>query len=166
MAKERKLDIFELLGHIDTCNKDYYSKMTEEQKKEFNSPVVAMRWLSTVGDKSGLAEYYLRATNHFVNKNFLELSKHPELQYKLMTCVGLGQKQRHQWIPFAKRDKKKNKVDILIERVYPDINEDELRIVKTKTSVDDFKQLCEDFGIDDKEIKEYVKEFKEYKKSE
>jgi len=158
---DKRLDIFKTLEAIDRKNKSYYKNLTEEEQKGFAPPVV-MRWLSTVSDGSGLSEYYTLMTNEIVNIGFWDLSKHPELQYLLMTLVGSGKKMNHQWIPNAKKIKH-NKVDELFRLKHPEINERELNILWNIYTDADIKQLAIDYGFDDKQVKEYVSEFKSMK---
>jgi hypothetical protein len=105
--KEYKLDLFgQTLPALNRGDMDFYDRCTDEERKEI-APLILMRWLSGVQDsrKGGL---YISVMNEFVNKDFWALSKHPELQWKLM-CVGNlacgGRSQRHQWIPGIKRAK-------------------------------------------------------------
>lgn len=160
--KKPALDIFRTLEAIDRKDKSYYANLTEDEKKGFAPPVV-MRWLSGVSDKSGLSEYYTVMTNEIVNIGFWELSKHPELQYLLMTLVGCGKKQGHQWIAGPKKAKTR-KVDELFRMKFPNVNDKELDILWEINSTDSVRQLAIDFGFDDKQIKEMVEEYKSVKK--
>jgi hypothetical protein len=163
MAEKKKpvLDIFRTLSAIDCQDKDFYKNLTEEEQKAF-VPSVVMRWLSGVTDKSGLSEYYTVMTNEIVNIGFWDLYKHPHLQYLLMTLVGCGNKQGHQWIAGPKKIKSR-KVDELFRMKYPNINDVELDLLWRINTNDSVRQLAEDFGYDEKDVKGFVDEFKSVK---
>jgi len=158
---KKRLDIFETLSAIDRNDKNYYKNLSEEDKKLFAGSVI-LRWLSTVSDKSGLSEYYCLMTQKIANEGFWELSKHPHLQYLLMTIVGCGKKMNHQWIPMSKKIKRR-KVDELFLMKHPNINEKELELLWKIYSSDDVKQLARDYALDDKYITELVNEFETVK---
>lgn len=158
---ERKVDIFKLLGAIDKKDKNFYKNLSEDEKKSV-APTVVMRWLSGVTDKSGLSEYYTVMTNEIVNIGFWDLYKHPHLQYLLMTLVGCGNKQGHQWIAGPKKIKSR-KVDELFRMKYPNINDVELDLLWRINTNDSVRQLAEDFGYDEKDVKGFVDEFKSVK---
>lgn len=162
MADKPKLDIFRTLAAIDRNDKNFYRNLTEEEQKGF-TPVVVMRWLSAVSDKSGLSEYYTVMTNDVVNTGFWDLAKHPHLQYLLMTLVGSGKSQKHEWIPMAKKEKKW-KLQELFRRRYPGASDDEVDILLTVSSEEDIAQLARDYGQEDKEVDTLVKEFRLIKK--
>lgn len=153
------LDIMTVLEAIDKNNKKFYSNLTEEERKAF-VPKVIMRWLSTVSDNNPNKEYYLLATNDLVNIGFWELTKHPELQYLLMTISGIGKKQYHQWISAKNTSSKTPKADAFLKTIYPVCNQEEFDILKSQYSNDDILQLALASGIDDKSVKEIKDEIK------
>jgi hypothetical protein len=96
-----EFDLFQSIENIDRKNYDYYSSLTEEQRKKF-VPYMITHWISAVKGKKELEAYYLISTNLTVNKHLFNehVQNHPELQW-LMLCAaspGIG-KQFHQWIP-------------------------------------------------------------------
>lgn len=159
---ERVLDIFDVLREIDKGNKSFYGTLTDEQKKAF-VPLVVMRWLSGVNDSTGLSEYYLTLINECVNLDFWDLSKYPDLQWLLLAIVGPGQSIRHTWIPNSTKNSQTNKIDTILLQLYPSLNDTELSIVKKKLTEETFKELMEDLGSTDDEIKSTVKEFRKLK---
>jgi hypothetical protein len=153
------LDIMTVLEAIDKNNKKFYSNLTEEERKAF-VPKVIMRWLSAVSDNNPNKEYYLLATNDLVNVGFWELTKHPELQYLLMTISGIGKKQYHQWVSAKNTNSKTPKVDDFLKTIYTVCNQEEFDIIKSQYSNDDIVQLALASGIDDKSVKEIKDEIK------
>lgn len=142
-----------MLRAIDTNDFDFYSRLDEEQRKAF-SPWLAMRYASSA---SGAAAYhYLLMINSIVNVDFSILKKHPELQWKLLAVCGRGSSTNHPYIPPGKR-KKKNKLEKLLRNAYPTLNKSELELLVEINDKETLKELAQDNGYDDKEIKELFK---------
>jgi hypothetical protein len=144
-----KLDIFELLKQANAKNKGFYDSLSDEMKKGF-APLVAMRWMSVPGTDGELGHYYIASANHYVNKNFFDLSKHPKLQWLLMTAAapGLGN-QRHQWIGMKKKESttkgKFNKVKILQE-LHPTYKQKDIELLAALTPDDEIKDYLRRSG--------------------
>jgi hypothetical protein len=161
--KTYTLDMFkEVLPAADRGRIDFYDTLTDEQKKGF-APLVVMRYMSAVNSYAGrkTVEEHIINVNETVNIGFWDLTKHPELQWKLLALTGSGRNQRHEWITGPKK-KTTNRIDNLILGLYPNLNSLELDIAKSKLTRDSLKQLCRDYGMSDDEIKPYVEEFKKY----
>lgn len=155
------LDIKEEMYAADMQRFSFYRDITDEQRKAF-SPLIAMKWLSVVGDRSGLSEYYICMTNELVNIGFWEISKHPELQWKLMAAAGSGSQQFHGWIPMAKSKKNASKLDKFFLSRRPGLNSTELDIVKKQYTLDSFKLLLRDLAMLDGDSKPLIDEFKKF----
>jgi hypothetical protein len=155
------LDIKDEMYAADMQRFSFYQDITDEQRKAF-SPLPAMKWLSVVDDGSKMAEYYICITNEVVNIGFWEISKHPELQWKLMAAVGTGTTYRHGWIPMAKSRKKSNKLDQFFLEHHPGLNSMELKIIKSQYTLDSFKQLLRDMAMLDSDSKPLIDEFKKF----
>lgn len=153
------LDIKEEMRAADLQRFSFYQDITDEQRKAF-SPLIAMKWLSTVSDNSGLAEYYICMTNELVNIGFWDLTKHPELQWKLMAAAGSGSAQYHGWIPMAKSKRTGSKLDKFFLERHPGLNSDELALMKRNMTMDSFKQLLRDLAYLDADAKPLIEEFK------
>lgn len=155
---ESALNIFNELKELDTRNYKFYEELPEELRKKVGLYPI-MRWASGVQTRNPeLQEYYLNSINE-VNKMFFDLGKHPELQWKMLASCGLGSSIRHQWIPTMKK-KNTNKLDKLLYDYNPFLNDQELVIIKSKITIEDIKQICKDYGMEDAETKEYIKEVK------
>ena len=157
------LDIKEEMYAADMQKFSFYQDITDEQRKAF-APLIAMKWLSVVGDRTGLAEYYICMTNELVNIGFWEITKHPELQWKLMAATGAGTQVPggHGWIAMAKSKKNSSKLDKFFLSRRPGLNSMELKIVKSQYTLDSFKQLLRDMAMLDSESKPLIDEFKKY----
>jgi len=151
----------------------------EERDKNYKGDAIQMlRWMATVGapdwnawnrnGKKGrppikdnnLTAYHIMMVNEMANIGFWDLGAHPELQYKLTASVGVGSKQEHHWLDMPGKKSKNTKVEELIKRKYPYANQMELDIIRSKSSKQDLITLGKDLAMDDKEIKEILKDFK------
>ena len=137
---------------FDRKDRDYYDKLTDEQRKKF-STYLMLRWGSTVTGSSDLQAYYLISINENVNKNFFELGKHPKLQWLMCTTVSpdMGY-QNHYWLSAKKRGGN-NKVYKFLEKMYPDMKSDELDTLVLINDIKDIKLFAKEMGMTDKEIK-------------
>lgn len=161
--KPPALDIFKTLSAMDSRNYDYFSNLTDQEKKGF-APIVAMRWLSAVKGSNLENEFYLNMTNELVNKHLWDssLTKHPELVYKLMAACGIGSNKRHEWIKGFSKQKHSKFVEFL-KIYYPSASKDELNYLIEINSKEQLMSLVNDSGLQDDEIKILAKEVKDLK---
>lgn len=162
--KKYKLELSRVLNALDTGNRDFYNKLTSEEKKAY-TPLILMRYMSSLGDQSRNKEYAIIATNDLVNIGFWQLSKYPDLQHLLLCAASLGSKQYHQWIPVKNNRTKESEIDEFFVELYPDINKDELNILKSFYNKESFYQLLVDAGKSDTEIKTLMEEWKKHSKN-
>lgn len=153
--KESTLGLPTELLAMDTGNMAFYKNLSDEHKKEI-SLWVLMRFMSSC---QGAPEHHLMMVNDLVNHNFNNLSKHPELQWKLLALCGTRKKQFHPWIAPPKGIKK-NKVEAAIIEHYPLLNDEELELLLKINTQSDLEQFFKENGYDDKTIKEMFKESK------
>ena len=147
-----KLDIFYEMKQFDLKNRSFYSELTDEERKKFSN-FLMIRWGSAVGGSAELQSYYLMSCNDRLNKNWFDLSKHPELQWLLATTVSPGMgTHRHEWIKQKKRESN-NKVVKFLRNFYPDYADDDLETLAELATKDELKQLAKQHGWDDKRIK-------------
>lgn len=157
MATERKLDIFELLNATDRKRSDWLSKQSMDAQKEF-APVVVLRWAATVNDGREAA-HMLWMVNKRVNINMFNLSKHPELVFKLLASCGMGKPLRHAWIAPHKRKSETNKALELLATCHPGANERELAMLLSMHDRKSFSQLVEECGIQADAAKDIMKAY-------
>ena len=84
---DKKVNILPLaleLAAMDYRDKNFYTNLNDEQRKAI-SLWVLMRWMSS---SRGDAEQHLTLVNDVVNVDFSVISKHPELQWKLLALCG------------------------------------------------------------------------------
>lgn len=162
MSNDPKLSIWNELKEADTRNLKFYDSLTPEQKKKVGLFPI-LRWMSGIkGNNPELQEYYIETVNR-ANMGYFDLGGHPELQWMLIAASGLGASVKHDWIPNAKRSTT-NKLDKLLYDYMPYLNDDELRIVKSRLTSDKLKEICRKYGMVDSEIKGYIDEFKKINK--
>lgn len=150
--KESTLSLTVELPAMDFRNMDFYKNLSDEHKKEI-SIWVLMRFMSS---SQSDPEHHIMMVNDIVNHNFNSLSKHPELQWKLLALCGSGKKQYHPWIAPPK-GVKKNRIEEAVLKVYPLLRDDELELMLKLNSKADLEQFFKDNGFDDKAIKELFK---------
>ena len=146
-----KLDIFETLSKADTNSLDFYSTLDEEQKKQF-SPWLMNRWMSSTKNNQ---EYHLIFTNELCNVDMNSISRHPELQWKLIASVGMGTKQRHEWIK-PTGGKRKNKKTEFIKSMFPNMKYDEIDTFCMLHTDEEIVNIALSMGYQEKELKEIL----------
>jgi hypothetical protein len=101
---DQDFDLFKAIDAIDSKNYDWFSRLTDEQKKKF-VPYMVCHWTSSVKKSGPVGAYYLMSVDANANKYLFDehVKDHPELQW-LMLCSaspGIGN-QKHAWIPHMK----------------------------------------------------------------
>lgn len=156
--KEHKLDIFQVLRAIDTCDGDWLSRRSDEERAGF-IPYTAMQWTATLPDGPE-AEYMLWTVNDRVNGHLFDLAHtHPDLIFRLLASCGLGTPKRHQWIKPASHKAASNPVTKLLEEHYPQASEHEIAVLISMFDRESFQQFLNDCGIQPDEAKEMVKSY-------
>lgn len=158
--KQYKLDMFNaVLPAIDRRDMSYWENLTDEERKAY-APLVLMRAMSSLGNQNNDAAYELLMVNDLVNIRFWELTKHPELQHKLLCLTGLGKKQYHPWLSAKGSESKTKLVDSFLVELNPSINQTELKLLKQGHTAASIKQLAYDAGKSEQEIIQLVEDAK------
>ena len=140
-----KLSIQNEMIQFDRKNRAFYDELTVEERKKFSNYLM-IRWGSSVQGSAELQNYYLQSSNHYVNKHFFTINRHPKLQWLCATAVspGLGT-QRHQWIATKKKEAGASGVRKQLAELYPHLKDDEVELmtkINTKKDIDAYiKQL-------------------------
>lgn len=140
------------LPAMDFCNKNFYKNLSDEHKKEI-SLWVLMRYMSS---SQNYSDHHLIMVNDLVNSDFNSLSKHPELQWMLLSLCGTNRKQYHPWIAPPK-GAKKNKLEQALVDLYPLMKDDDIELMLKLNTTEELQVFFKDNGYDDKEIKELFK---------
>jgi hypothetical protein len=149
--KEPAIALKDIMAALDKKDRGFYSRLTDEQKKAF-VPWMMMRYASSAQGRN--AAHYLFMINELVNKNFSDVSKHPELQWLLMTAAGSGKVEFHPYIKPPNSKKKKDKVRDFVSGIYPHFKSDEIDMLLSINTKEDLAKLAEAHGYDDKSIKD------------
>lgn len=139
-----KLNIANEMRELDRKNRWFYDELTAEEKKKF-STFLMIRWGSAVDGSSELQQYYVQSVNHYLNRHFFSMSRHPKLQWLMATAAspGLGT-PRHQWIS-TKKSTGNAKVKQL-RTLFPALRDDELQVLAAITDDKTLKQYQKDNG--------------------
>ena len=134
-----KLSIQNEMTQFDRKNRDFYDDLTVEERKKFSNYLM-IRWGSSIQGSAELQNYYLQSSNHYVNKRFFDINRHPKLQWLCATAVspGLGT-QRHQWIAPKKKEAGASGVKKQIAELFPHLKNDEVELmakINTKKDID------------------------------
>jgi hypothetical protein len=136
-----KLNIANEMRQLDLKNRQFYNELTPEERKKFSN-FLMIRWGSSVQGPQELQEYYVQSCNHYFNKHFFSLNKHPELQWLCATAVSPGMgAHRHQWIAPKKKESSNSAVRKKLAEFYPNTKDDELDLlakITTKQELDDY----------------------------
>jgi hypothetical protein len=140
-----KLSIQNEMMCFDRKDRNFYSSLTDEERKKFSN-FLMIRWGSSIQGNAELQHYYLQSSNHYVNKHFFAINRHPKLQWLCATAVspGLGT-QRHQWIAPKKKEAGASAIQKQIAELFPHLKDDEVELmskINTKKDIDAYlKQL-------------------------
>ena len=134
-----RLNIANEMSCLDRKDRTFYSSLTDEERKKF-STYLMIRWSSAIQGSAELQEYYLQSCNHYLNRNFFDIGRHPKLQWLCATAVspGLGT-HRHAWIAPKKREPGASAVRKQLGDLYPHLRDDELDLMaqlNTKKDID------------------------------
>ena len=142
------------MAAVDRKDYNYYTNLTDEQRKSLNL-WMTQRYASSVQGK--FAGHYLVMVNEFMNTHWSDISKHPELQWKLMCLAGTGKVQFHPFVKVPKAKRKKNKVEELVRELFPLLKNDEIELFLKMNSNDEIKEVAIESGVDDKTLDEAFK---------
>jgi hypothetical protein len=134
-----KLSIQNEMTQFDRKNRAFYDELTVEERKKFSNYLM-IRWGSSIQGSAELQNYYLQSSNHYVNKRFFDINRHPKLQWLCATAVspGLGT-QRHQWIAPKKKEAGASGIKKQLAELYPHLKDDEIELmakINTKKDID------------------------------
>ena len=139
------------MAQFDRKNRDFYSELTDEERKKFSNYLM-IRWGSSVQGSTELQEFYLVATNERLNKHFFAVNRHPRLQWLMATSVSPGMgPQRHQWIAPKKKDSANNEVKKFLVEQYPTMKMSDIEVLSKLVTKKDIKEYQSQHGNTDKD---------------
>jgi hypothetical protein len=145
-----KLNINNEMRQLDLKNRNFYDDLTDEERKKF-STYLMVRWSSGVQGSQELQEYYVQSCNHYLNKNFFAVSRHPKLQWLMATAVSPGMgSHKHQWISPKKKEPGGNAIRKKLAELFLELKDDELDLLAAITTKQELDQYIRDLGNDAK----------------
>jgi hypothetical protein len=143
-----KLNISNEMRQLDAKNRDFYDELTPEERKKF-STFLMVRWGSAVDGSQEIQEYYVQSTNHYLNKHFFTMHRHPKLQWLMATAVSPGMgAMRHNWIAPKKKEAGASAIKKQLRELYPHFKDDEIDLMAELTDKKELAQLQRAHGND------------------
>lgn len=149
-----KLDIKRELEAVDLKNYNFYTNLTDEEKKAF-SPYILMRFVSNVQGDFETQAWFVEMVNECVNKHHWVLSKnHKELLWKLYAASGVGVKCYHNFLKMNRGDSV-DKFERLVADLNPALKLSDVKLLASLMSDKERTELMDKMGFDKKQRKEY-----------
>jgi len=143
-----KLNIGNEMRQLDAKNRDFYDELTPEERRKF-STFLMVRWGSAVDGSQEIQEYYVQSTNHYLNKHFFTMHRHPKLQWLMATAVSPGMgAMRHNWIAPKKKEAGASAIKKQLRELYPHFKDDEIDLMAALTDRKEIAQLQRAYGND------------------
>jgi hypothetical protein len=143
-----KLNIGNEMRQLDAKNRDFYDELTPEERKKF-STFLMVRWGSAVDGSREIQEYYVQSVNHYLNKHFFSMHRHPKLQWLMATAVSPGMgAMRHNWIAPKKKEAGASALKKQLRELYPHFIDDEIDLMAALTDKKEIAQLQRAHGND------------------
>jgi hypothetical protein len=141
-----KLNIGNEMRQLDTKNRNFYDSLTPEELKKFSNYLM-IRWGSSVDDSSEIQAYYVRSCNHYLNKHFFAINKHPKLQWLCATAISpdLGT-PRHPWIGLKKKEPGAGSIKKQLAELYPNKKMDEIELLSKLITKKELDEYIKDHG--------------------
>lgn len=138
-----RLHIGNEMRQLDIKNRNFYDELDSDERKKF-STFLMLRWSSCVEGSQELQEYYVQSCNHYLNKNFFTLSRHPKLQWLCATAIspGLGT-PRHNWIAPKKKEAGLGAKRKALMEIFPHYKDDEIDVmaeISTQKEIDAYNR--------------------------
>ena len=164
MKQNKHVDLFkDMIPAVDMGVKELWDAASEDGRKEIkgdlwnlnryisNVAVTANPYVQVKRPTREEKEHFLLTVNEYYNKNWNEISKHPQLQWQtLCMCSHESKKtQFHEWMPLKKAANKKEE---LILQLFPNMKRSDAETLANITTNEEIKKYCEDLGWDKKEI--------------
>ena len=144
----QKLPIKDILAAIDMNGKSVWDELSDEEKKQISFWLLN-RYVSSVKGNRESQELAVFKTNEYYNKNYMEVSKHPKLQWQLLCMSGnTGKIEYHEWIGHKKKTESNSKSVKLLQELYPNMKQDEVELLARISTKKELKQLAEEHGIE------------------
>lgn len=147
---QQTLPIKDILAAIDMGASNVWDELSDEERKQVSFWLLN-RYVSSVKGSRDKQELAIFKTNEYYNKNWNVLgTRHPKLQWQLLCQAGnTGKIEYHQWIGLKKKTGN-TKVLSLLEKIYPNMKQDEVELLAELSTKKELKQLAEEHSIEAK----------------
>ena len=145
-TKINKLPLKDILAAIDMNAKNVWEDLSDDEKKQV-SFYLLNRYASAIKGSSQDKQLQILKTNRYYNKHFFTLTKHKKLLWYLLCMTASSKKniRYHEWIGY-KHKKTSNKDQKELEKIYPNMKEDELQLMLSLMTKKEFKELLEQYA--------------------
>ena len=141
-----RLNIRNEMRQLDLKQRDFYRSLTDEEKKKFSN-FLMIRWSATVKGDRGLQEYYVQSCNHYLNKHFFSVNRHPELQWLMASAVSPGLGAQDHTLIKAQSKEKNSPSKRMLMYLYPSRKADDIGILSMLNDEREIKAHVLDHGI-------------------
>lgn len=143
----QKLPVKDVLAALDMNAKNIYNELDDSEKKQVAFWLLN-RYMASVQGTREKQELAVFKTNEYYNKNYNEIqSKHKNLLWQLLCISGnTGKIEYHPWIGFKKKGSSNNNIKTL-EKLYPNMKQDELELLATMYTTKEIKEIVEQTNI-------------------
>jgi len=144
-----KIPVKDILAAIDMNAKSIWKELDDDQKKSISFWLLN-RYVSSVAGKREKLELAVLKTNEYYNKNYMQITKHPELQWQLLCVCGNTNKiEFHKWQGLKSNvTNVTGKFEKILTKIYPERKSDEIELLAKLSTEDEIKQLIEDHALD------------------
>lgn len=141
-----KLNIRNEMRHLDSKDRTFYENLTDEERKKFSN-FLMIRWSSSVSGPRDLQEYYVQSCNHYLNKDFFTINRHPKLQWLLASAISPKTGcHDHTWISPKKKDSGQSKIKKSLMELNPTMKLSDIDVLVSLTDAKTLKQHERDHG--------------------
>lgn len=158
MAKPHKLGLGTLLNAFDRRDFNWLQQQPEDVRKEFKA-LTAMRIAATFASDGDRAAEALWLINERVNHHLFDLSRHPDLLFRLLASCGTGRSARREWLAMPPHRATTNKAVELLRQLHPLANNRDIEVLLSQYTRQNFAELVADCGLKDKEPMEIMKAY-------
>lgn len=146
-----RLNIRNEMREFDLKRRDFYSSLTDEERKKFSNYLM-IRWGATVRGSQDMEEFYVISANERLNKHFFAVNRHPQLQWLMCTSVSPGfGPQDHTYLKFQKKQAADNSPKKMLMDLYPTAKAADIEAMAQLTNRSELKELLRDHGnVDNK----------------
>ena len=144
-----KLPVKDILAAIDMNARDVWDEFSDEEKKSVSFWLLN-RYASSIKGSREKQELAVLKTNEYYNKHYMDISKHPKLQWQLICLAGnTGKIEYHPWQGFRKAVTPKGQKYInVLSKIYPAWKLEDIERLSKMFNDKEIIQLAEDHGIE------------------